>query len=71
MTTVAHQAKKGYRTLRLPLAEHEYDLFVSDKTFAKERLAHLYGQYPELFPEAFDHGGLPSKPGHVAIDRVL
>jgi len=42
MTTVAHQAKKGYRTLRVPVAEHEYDLFVSDKTFARERLEYLY-----------------------------
>jgi hypothetical protein len=56
MTTVAHQAQKGYRTLRLPLAEHEYDLFVSDKSFAKERLAAIYWQYPELFPAAFAHG---------------
>jgi hypothetical protein len=43
MTTVTHQAKKGYSTLQLPVAEHEDDLFVSDKTFAKERLEHLYG----------------------------
>jgi hypothetical protein len=56
MTTVAHQAKKGYRTLRLPIAEHDYELFVSDKTFARERLDQLYGQYPELFPASFDHG---------------
>jgi hypothetical protein len=56
MTTVAHQAPKGYRTLRLPFAEHEYELFVSDKTFARERLDQLYGQYPELFPACFDHG---------------
>jgi len=56
MTTVAHQAQKGYRTLRVPFAEHEYELFVSDKTFARERLDQLYGQYPELFPACFDHG---------------
>ena len=56
MTTVTHQAQKGSRTLRLPVAEHEYDLFVSEKTFAKERLEHLYGQYPELFPESCEQG---------------
>jgi hypothetical protein len=54
MTTGAHQVQKGYRTLRLPLAEHAYELFVSDKTFAKERVDQLYGQYPKLFPESFD-----------------
>ena len=54
MTTVAYHRTKGYRTLRLPLAEHEYDQFVSDHAFAKERLEQLYGQYPELFPESFE-----------------
>jgi hypothetical protein len=56
MTTVAHQAKKGYRTLRFPIAEHDYERCVSDKTVARERLDQLYGQYPELFPASFDHG---------------
>ncbi len=56
MATVAYQPTKGHRTLRLPLAEHEYDPFMSDNAFAKERLEALYVQYPELFPEFFEQG---------------
>ena len=56
MATVAHQPTKGHRTLRLPLAEHEYDQFLSDNAFAKARLEQLYGQYPELFPASFEQG---------------
>ncbi len=56
MTTVTHQPTKGYRTLRLPLVEQEYDQFVSDNAFAKQRLEQCYGQYPELFPESFKQG---------------
>ena len=56
MTTVVYHRTKGYRTLRLPLAEHEYDQFASDHAFAKERLEQLYVQYPELFPESFEQG---------------
>jgi hypothetical protein len=29
MTTVAHAPTKGYRTIRLPLAESEYDRFLT------------------------------------------
>ena len=56
MTTVTHQPTKGYRTLRLPLVEQEYDQFVSDNAFAKQRLEQCYEQYPELFPESFEQG---------------
>ena len=56
MTTRAYPSTKGYRTLRLPLDRHEYDDFLSDKAFAKARLEELYGYYPELFPEEFEHG---------------
>jgi hypothetical protein len=55
MDTVTHPPKKGYRTLRLPLAESEYDRFVSNRSYAKARLDELYEDFPELFPEAF-HG---------------
>ena len=56
MTTVAHPPKKGYRTIRLPLAESEYDRFLTDRSYAKDRLEELYGEFAELFPEAFPWG---------------
>jgi len=56
MPTVAHPPKKGYRTIRLPLAESEYDRFLTDRSSAKDRLEDLYGEFAELFPEAFPWG---------------
>ena len=56
MATVTHPPKKGYRTIRLPLAESEYDRFLSDRTYAKARLEELYEEFPEGFPEAFPWG---------------
>jgi hypothetical protein len=56
MPTVAHPPKKGYRTIRLPLAESEYDRFLSDRFYAKARLDELYEDFPELFPDAFPWG---------------
>jgi len=56
MTTVAHPPKKGYRTIRLPLAESEYDRSLSDRSYAKARLDDLYEDFPELFPDAFPWG---------------
>jgi hypothetical protein len=56
MTTVTHPPKKGYRTIRLPLAESEYDRFLSDRAYAKARLDELYEAFPEVFPEAFPWG---------------
>jgi hypothetical protein len=53
MTTVAHPPIKGYRTIRVPLAEPEYARFLSDRPYTKARLQELYEDYPELFPEAF------------------
>jgi hypothetical protein len=56
MTTVAHSPKKGYRTIRLPLGEPEYDRFMQDRPYAKSRLEELHELHPELFPEAFGWG---------------
>jgi hypothetical protein len=56
MDTVTHPLKKGYRTLRLPLAESEYDRFLSDRAYARTRLDEFYEDFPELFPEAFAWG---------------
>jgi len=41
MTTIAHPTKKGYRTIRLPLTESEYDHFLTDRSYAKARLEEL------------------------------
>ena len=56
MTTVAQAPPKGYRTIRLPLAEHEYARFLTDRPYAKARLQEIYEDSPELFPEAFPWG---------------
>jgi hypothetical protein len=56
MTTVAHPPKKGYRTIRLPLAESEYDRFLTDRSYAKDRLEELYEECAEWFPDAFPSG---------------
>jgi hypothetical protein len=56
MTTVSHPPRKGYRTIRLPLGELEYDRFIEDRTYAKSRLEELHERHPELFPEAFGWG---------------
>jgi len=56
MNTVAHRPARGYRTLRLPIAEADYGRFMSDNAFAKEKLADLHGQHPELFPAPWSGG---------------
>jgi len=56
MATVTHPLKKGYRTIRLPLAESEYDRFLSDRIYAKTRLDELYEEFPAVFPDAFPWG---------------
>ena len=56
MTPGAHPPTKGYRTIRLPLAEYEYERFLADQDYAKARLHMLCEDSPELFPEAFAMG---------------
>jgi hypothetical protein len=56
MATVTHSPKKGYRTIRLPLAESEYDRFLSDRAYAKARLDEFYEDFPDMFPAAFPWG---------------
>src|SRR5713101_2704173 len=76
MTTVAHPPQKGYRTIRLPLAESEYDRFLTDRSYAKDRLEELYEEYAELFPEAFPWGYAffgytePSMKQHLLCRRI-
>src|SRR5918992_1501054 len=56
MANVTHLPNKGYCTIRLPLAESEYDRFLSDRAYAKARLDELYEDFPEVFPKAFPWG---------------
>jgi len=56
MTTVAHPPQKGYRTIRLPLAESEYDRLLTERSYAKDRLEALYEEWAEWFPDAFPSG---------------
>ena len=56
MTTGAHSPKKGYRTIRLPLAESEYDRFLTNRAYAKARLEEFDEDVPELFPDALPWG---------------
>ena len=53
MPTVAHSPKKGYRTIRLPLAESEYARFLTNRAYAKARLEECDEDVPALFPDAF------------------
>ena len=56
MSTVTHSSPKGDRTIRLPLAEAEYEHFLTDGSYARERLQELSEASPELFPAAFARG---------------
>ena len=76
MATVAHPPKKGYRTIRLPLAESEYDRFFTDRSYAKDRLEELYEECAALFPDAFPSGYAffgytePSMKQHLLCRRI-
>ena len=76
MTTVAQSPKKGYRTIRLPLAESEYDRFLIDRAYARARLGECYEDFPELFPDAFPWGYAfcgftePSIKQHLCCRRI-
>ncbi|WPD20765.1 MAG: hypothetical protein Q3M24_21070 [Candidatus Electrothrix aestuarii] len=48
--SITEKPTKGYQTIRLPLEQTEYELFLSDKDVAKAQIDKLYSRYPELFP---------------------
>ena len=56
MTTVAHPPTQGYRTIRFPLLEHEYERVLADRDYARSQLQEISKADPELFPEAFAGG---------------
>lgn len=56
MSTVTQPLRRGYRTLRLPISEADYERFMMDNALAKAQLDELYERHPELFPAKFDHG---------------
>jgi hypothetical protein len=53
MTTGAHAPKKGYRTIRLPLTESEYDRFLTNRVYARARLEEFYEDVPEWVRSKF------------------
>ena len=61
MSTVTQSPSRGYRTLRLPIAETDYDRFINKAAFAKATLNRVYEQHPELFPEAWLQQGNRTK----------
>lgn len=56
MNTVAPQPTRGYRTIRFPIAEADYERFLTDGEFAKRQIDRVYRQHPELFPDALGQG---------------
>ncbi len=57
MTTVIDHPRRGYRTIRLALAEADYARLMSDgEFFARAQLDQRYSRHPELFPEAWGRG---------------
>jgi hypothetical protein len=56
MMPVSHPPRKGYRTIRLPLSELEYEQLIADRIYAKARREELYEDHPEWFPAAFGWG---------------
>lgn len=76
MSTVTHRPVRGYRTIRLPIAETDYARFVTEGEFARAQLARLQGLHPELFPDEWEQRyvfyGLtaPSRKQHLRFRRV-
>ena len=52
LATVIDHPRRGYRTIRLALAEADYERFRRDGEFASAQVDQRYGRYPERFPEA-------------------
>ena len=48
--------QKINRTIVLPFTESDYDRFMNDLAFAKEKVAHHFQTHPELFPADMRHG---------------
>ena len=48
--------QKINRTIVLPFTESDYDRFMNDLSFAKEKVAHHFQTHPELFPADMRHG---------------
>ena len=54
--SVTDKARRGYRTLRLPISETIYERFIDDVSFARATVNQYYAESPELFPSQFDEG---------------
>ena len=53
---VPDKPRRGYRTIRLPIAESDYFQFINDKAFARTKVDQFHQEYPELFPATFASG---------------
>jgi hypothetical protein len=56
MPAGAPPPQKGYRTIRVPLAESAYDRLLTDRASAKARREALYEAGAAWFPDAFPSG---------------
>lgn len=56
MNSISDKRFKGYKTIRLPIAKHDYNKFINDVKVAKKTIDNLYEKYPELFPKSFGKG---------------
>lgn len=53
---VPDKPRRGYRTIRLPIAESDYFQFIKDSAFARTKVDQFHQEYPELFPATFASG---------------
>jgi hypothetical protein len=54
--SIADKPKRGYRTLRLPISEKDYEHFIQNVLFARTLVDQFYQEYPEIFPFNFNKG---------------
>ena len=52
--TVTQPLKKGYKTIRIPMTESEYEQFPDNPGYARRYIDEIYGCHPELFPAGFE-----------------
>jgi hypothetical protein len=47
---------KGYKTIRFPISESNYEQFMNDREYARSYIDGLITDHPELFPEQIHNG---------------
>jgi hypothetical protein len=70
--TVAHRPTRGYRTIRLPITEAEYERFMKRVSLLRRRLIDWLDSIQRYFPKGWKEGmcyrGLPI---HRASNRCV